>query len=168
MGTALPYARTLCRELKRKDATDVAIVLIGDGGFQFQSNELIHFLRDDLNVVIVYLSNGCFQLGKCSDSPIYECVDERFDVGALVRAYGGQSVRCENAREFAAAFDNATSHPAGIQLIEAVLDTHPENDSAEMRAFNTYIRAKAGIPDAVEAWRRFVGGEKGEQRSPAD
>lgn len=168
MGTSLPYARTVCRELKRADADDVAVVLIGDGGFQFQSNELIHFLRDDLDVVIVYLSNGCFQLGKCSDSSIYECVDERFDVGALVRAYGGKSVRCESAGEFAGAFDDATAHPPGqgIQLIEAVLDTRPENESAEMRAFNTYIRAKAGIPDAVKAWQRFVGDRK--SRTAAD
>lgn len=87
MGTALPYARVVAQRLQDNGDTDKAVVIIGDGGFHFQLNELIHFMKDNTNITIIYMRNNIFHLGKSSDAKIYHCNDAEFDVHKLVSAY---------------------------------------------------------------------------------
>ena len=55
MGTALPYARVVAQRIQDNAKDERAVVIIGDGGFHFQLNELIHFLKDNTDVTIIYM-----------------------------------------------------------------------------------------------------------------
>jgi len=108
MGTSLPYARAACRKLKEQQSDDVAVVITGDGGFNFQLNDLIHFLRDDLSVIIIYMRNDIFHLGKNGEADIYHCSDKQFDVVGLINAFGGEGKRCTTIEQFKDYFTDCT------------------------------------------------------------
>ena len=57
-------------------------------------------MRDDLNVIIIYMRNNIFHLGKNSDADIYNCSDKKFDVIGLVKAFGGDGKLCTTVAEF--------------------------------------------------------------------
>jgi len=67
----------MCKQLQHSEASDVTVIITGDGAFNFQRNDLIHFLHDDLNVIIIYMRNNIFHLGKNSDADIYNCSDKK-------------------------------------------------------------------------------------------
>jgi len=152
MGTSLPYARAACKKLQAMQSDDVAVVLTGDGGFNFQLNDLIHFLRDGLNVIILYMRNDIFHLGKNSDADIYNCSDKTFDAIGLVRAFGGDGKRCSTVTEFSEYFTLCAKENTGIRLIEVPAITEEQYQCREIRLLNLYIKAKNGIPEAVKEW----------------
>ncbi len=156
MGSAIPYARVVAQRLKDNGDQDKAIVIIGDGGFHFQLNELIHLLKDKTNVTIIYMRNNIFHLGKSSDAKIYHCNDEGFDVHKLVAAYQGQSKTCRTVAEFKTYFKACTAHQSGIRLIEVLAKPVEERQCEELRLLNLYIKAKNGLPEAVEQWQHLV------------
>jgi thiamine pyrophosphate-dependent acetolactate synthase large subunit-like protein len=149
MGTSLPYARAVCRSIQAAGASDVPIVLTGDGGFHFQLNELIHFLREGHFLVILLLRNDIFHLGKTSDCPIYQCSDGRFDFRQLIQAYGGTHWSCPTVGEFMAHFRRCLSQRQGIHLLEIPAGTGDGALCQEVRLLNAYIHAKSGgLPGA--------------------
>ena len=165
MGTALPYARVVAQRLKEQklqeqQANEVhkqerAVVIIGDGGFHFQLNELIHFLKDKSDVTIIYMRNNIFHLGKSGDGNIYHCNDEGFNVHHLVSAYQGQSKTCFTVSDFKTCFLEF-QQCSGISLIEVLADPVESKQSNEMRLLNLYIKAKNGQPDAVIKWQKLT------------
>ena len=100
MGTALPYARVVAQRIQDNAKDERAVVIIGDGGFHFQLNELIHFLKDKTDVSIIYMRNNVFHLGKSGDDAIYHCNDERFDVHQVIKAYQGHSTTINTVGDF--------------------------------------------------------------------
>ncbi|MCI2283239.1 thiamine pyrophosphate-dependent enzyme [Colwellia sp. MSW7] len=156
MGTALPYARVVAQRLKEQQAIDAnrqerAVVIVGDGGFHFQLNELIHFLKDKSDVTIIYMRNNIFHLGKNGDGKIYHCNDEKFDVHSLVAAYQGHSKTCTTVADFTACFVEF-QQCTGVSLIEVLADPVESKQSNEMRLLNLYIKAKNGQPEAIAQW----------------
>ncbi|MFT5232930.1 MAG: indolepyruvate decarboxylase [Candidatus Krumholzibacteriia bacterium] len=157
MGTSLPYARAACRKLQAQKSDDVAVVVTGDGGFLFQLNELIHFMRDELNVIIIFMRNDIFHLGKTGDADIYNCSGEQFDVIGLVKSFGGEGRRCETVGEFSAYFGECAQNNRGLKLIEVPVDTDEKYQCREISLLNLYINAKNEVPEAVVEWRKIVG-----------
>ena len=160
MGTALPYARVVSQRLKEQASNDVskqerAVVVIGDGGFHFQLNELIHFLKDKTDVTIIYMRNNIFHLGKSGDGKIYHCNDESFDVHHIVSAYQGQSRTCSTVADFKECF-LAFQECSGVSLIEVLADPVESKQSNEMRLLNLYIKAKNGQAEAMEKWQALT------------
>lgn len=156
MGTSLPYARAVCEELKERNSDDIAVVITGDGGFHFQLNELIHFMKDGLSVVIVYLRNNIFHLGKNSNAEIYNCSSSDFDVLKLIASYGGEGKICSSVEEFGTYFSSCISENKGIKLIEVPVIPKEEYQCNEIRLLNTYISAKNGDPTAVKEWDKII------------
>ncbi len=155
MGSALPYARVVAQRLQAHGDKERAVVIIGDGGFHFQLNELIHFLKDKTNVTIIYMRNNVFHLGKSGDGKIYHCNDEAFDVHSIIAAYQGQSSTCKSVRQFKETFIEY-SQTAGISLIEVLAKPIEERQSDELRLLNLYIKAQNGQPDAVKKWQALI------------
>jgi thiamine pyrophosphate-dependent acetolactate synthase large subunit-like protein len=156
MGTALPYARSVARTLNSRGAADRCVVLIGDGGFQFQGTELTHLMRDGSDCLIIYLANGRFEFGRCSESSIYECVEPRFDPVAFVEAYGGRGCEVRTSGEFERALRGYLDAPEGLMLISAQLRPDEGEGQDVLSIFNTYIQARAGIQEARERWERLL------------
>jgi len=155
MGTALPYARVVSQRIKEKGNKDRAVVIIGDGGFHFQLNELIHFLKDDTDVTIIYMRNNVFHLGKSGDSAIYHCNDKLFDVHSIVKGYQGQSYTCEKVYQFKSVFKE-TLKSKGIQLIEVLANPIEERQCNELRLLNLYIKAKNGNQECIDKWQKLT------------
>jgi TPP-dependent 2-oxoacid decarboxylase len=156
MGTALPYARVVSQRLKDQGNTDKAVVIIGDGGFHFQLNELIHVLKDKTHITIIYMRNNIFHLGKSSEAKIYQCNDESFDVHHLVSAYQGESTTCQSVADFKKAFKQCVSKTSGVQLIEVLAKPIEERQCDELRLLNLYIKAKNGLPEAINQWQKLI------------
>jgi len=155
MGTALPYARVVAQRIQDNNDTDRAVVIIGDGGFHFQLNELIHFLKDQTNVTIIYMRNNVFHLGKSGDSKIYHCNDQDFNVHSIINAYQGNSSTSKSVAEFKTSFRESLTKK-GISLIEVLAKPIEERQCNELKLLNLYIKAKNGQPDAVEQWQSLM------------
>lgn len=156
MGTSLPYARVVAQQIKSRELNERTVVITGDGGFHFQLNELIQFLKDKTSVTIIYMRNNVFHLGKSGDTPIYHCNDEAFDVHALVAAYQGQSQMCRTVGEFKACFNRYIDENEGIKLIEVPAVPIESRQCHEIKLLNLYIKSQNGVPQAVEQWRKLV------------
>ncbi|WIO73731.1 thiamine pyrophosphate-dependent enzyme [Porticoccaceae bacterium LTM1] len=156
MGTSLPYARACAEKIKATGSNDRTVVITGDGGFHFQANELIHFLKNDLPVTIVLMRNNIFHLGKSGDAPIYHCSDKDFDFLQLVKAYGGEGRVCSTVGDFQEYFLECVTENKGIKLIEVPAIPTEEYQCNEIRLLNLYIKARNGIPEAAEEWQRLV------------
>lgn len=156
MGSALPYGRVIAQRLQDNGDQDRAVIIIGDGGFHFQLNELIHFLKDRTHVTIIYMRNNIFHLGKSSDAKIYHCNDEGFDVHKIIAAYQGQSKTCKTVAEFKDYFKDCVSKESGIRLIEVLAKPIEERQCEELKLLNLYIKAKNGLPEAIEQWQTLV------------
>ncbi len=156
MGTALPYARAAALKIKESGEQERTVVIIGDGGFHFQLNELIHFLKDKTNVTIIYMRNNVFHLGKSGDGAIYHCNDVEFNVHNIVSAYQGQSKTVTTVGDFKNYFSDCMQGDTGIRLIEVLAKPIEERQCDELRLLNLYIKAKNGQPDAIEAWDALV------------
>lgn len=155
MGTALPYARVVSQRIQDNGDKDRAVVIIGDGGFHFQLNELIHFLKDQTNVTILYMRNNVFHLGKSGDSKIYHCNDKAFDVHSVIKAYQGNSTTCQSVDDFKNAFTNSLTQQ-GISLIEVLAKPVEERQCNELRLLNLYIKAKNGNTEAMQEWQALI------------
>jgi thiamine pyrophosphate-dependent acetolactate synthase large subunit-like protein len=158
MGTSLPYAREVALTLRERDADDLPVVLIGDGGFHFQSSELARFQADRLGGVVVLLRNNLFHLGKMGDGPMYRSSAEDFDAAALARAYGATYRLAETAGDLREAFAAALDDRPRLYLFELPLPTTEATQSPEIRLLNLYIRARGGDPAARTAWEALVAG----------
>jgi len=156
MGTALPYARVVAQRMQDNGDKDRAVVIIGDGGFHFQLNELIHFLKDQTNVTILYMRNNIFHLGKSGDSKIYHCNDQSFDVHSIIKAYRGKSTTCISVAEFKQEF-TASITQQGISLIEVLAKPIEERQCNELKLLNLYIKSKNGNPEAIKQWQTLLG-----------
>lgn len=163
MGTALPYARVVAQRLKELNnnviesdgSVERAVVIIGDGGFHFQLNELIHFLKDKTDITIIYMRNNIFHLGKSGDGDIYHCNDTEFDVHNLVKAYQGQSKKCTSVGEFKDYF-TVCNQQSGISLIEVPANPIEERQSNELKLLNLYIKSQNGQADAIKTWQALT------------
>jgi len=155
MGTALPYARVVSQKIKENGDKDRAVVLIGDGGFHFQLNELIHFLKDNTDITIVYMRNNVFHLGKSGDSRIYHCNDKNFDVHSVIKGYQGHSYGCSTVKEFKDVFKH-TLDKKGIHLIEVLANPIEEKQCNELKLLNMYIKSKNGNKEAIEQWQALT------------
>jgi len=160
MGTTLPYARVVAQRLKQyaeqiPELKERAVVIIGDGGFHFQLNELIHFLKDQTDVTIIYMRNNVFHLGKSGDGPIYHCNDKEFDVHSLVKAYQGRSKTCTSVSEFKDYF-KICKQQSGVSLIEVPAKPIEERQSNELKLLNLYIKSQNGQIEAVQAWKKLT------------
>jgi TPP-dependent 2-oxoacid decarboxylase len=155
MGTALPYARVVAQRIQDNGDKDRAVVIIGDGGFHFQLNELIHFLKDQTNVTILYMRNNVFHLGKSGDSKIYHCNDKTFDVHSIINAYQGKSCTCQSVADFKLAFTESLTQQ-GISLIEVLAKPIEERQCNELKLLNLYIKSKNGNAEAVEQWETLL------------
>jgi TPP-dependent 2-oxoacid decarboxylase len=155
MGTALPYARVVAQRIQDNGDKDRAVVIIGDGGFHFQLNELIHFLKDQTNVTIIYMRNNVFHLGKSGDSKIYNCNDKSFDVHSIISAYRGNSSTCKSVAEFKASFIKSLTQ-RGISLIEVLAKPIEERQCNELKLLNLYIKAKNGNTEAIKRWQALL------------
>ena len=160
MGTALPYARVVAQRIKEQSITKVsqqerAVVIVGDGGFHFQLNELIHFLKDQTDVTIIYMRNNIFHLGKSGNGKIYHCNDDDFNVHHIISAYQGQSKTCTTVGDFKESF-TAFSQMSGISLIEVLAEPVEEKQCHELKLLNLYIKSKNGQADALLKWQELT------------
>ncbi|MEW6991694.1 thiamine pyrophosphate-dependent enzyme [Colwelliaceae bacterium 6441] len=155
MGTALPYARAVSQRIKENGDKERAVVIIGDGGFHFQLNELIHFLKDQTDVTIIYMRNNVFHLGKSGDSSIYHCNDKAFDVHHIIKAYQGSSYQCGTVSAFKNFFKQTLTRN-GVQLIEVLADPVEEKQCNELKLLNLYIKSKNGNAEAIEKWQQLT------------
>lgn len=155
MGTSLPYARAIADELNAMGSPQPILLLTGDGGFNFQCNELINLQKQNANLIILYMRNNLFHLGKCGDAPIYACNDLRFDVSKLIAAYGGKYHLCQSVDRLYEAL--AMGVQGGLHLIEVPTSTEPEQQSPIAIKLNTYISAKNGNPEALISWNKLCG-----------
>lgn len=160
MGTALPYARVAAQRIKEQSLTkegeqERAVVIVGDGGFHFQLNELIHFLKDKTDVTIIYMRNNVFHLGKSGNGKIYHCNDNDFNVHHIVSAYQGQSKMCSTVEDFKNCF-MAFSKTSGISLIEVLAEPVEEKQCHELKLLNLYIKSKNGQADALIKWQELI------------
>ena len=156
MGSSLPYARVASQLIKEKGDMDRAVVITGDGGFHFQLNDLIHFLKDATNVTIIYMRNNVYHLGKSSDADVYRCNDDDFDVHSIIKAYQGHSKTCTTVGEFKAYFKECVQPNAGIRLIEVPAKPIEERQCHELKLLNLYIKAQNGLPEAVAKWQQLI------------
>jgi indolepyruvate decarboxylase len=160
MGTALPYARVVAQRIKEQNNTKVdkqerAVVIIGDGGFHFQLNELIHFLKDQTDVTIIYMRNNIFHLGKSGNGKIYHCNDDDFNVHHIISAYQGQSKTSTTVGDFKECF-TAFSQIPGISLIEVLAEPVENKQCHELKLLNLYIKSKNGQADALMKWQELT------------
>jgi len=163
MGTALPYARVVAQRIKEQSLADVnkqerAVIIVGDGGFHFQLNELINFLKDQTDVTIIYMRNNIFHLGKSGDGKIYHCNDGDFNVHHIISAYQGQSKTCTTVGDFKECF-TAFSQMSGISLIEILAEPVEEKQCHELKLLNLYIKSKNGQADALMEWQELTQAE---------
>lgn len=158
MGSSLPYARAVAKTLKSSNSSDIAVVITGDGGFHFQLNELIHFQREHLAVVILYMRNNIFHLGKSGESTMYHCSSPGFDVLTLVNAYGSRGFQCKTVGELRTQLQSAVESNCGITLLEIPVDPNSDKLSREISMLNLFIQMKNGKQGAIEAWDLAVAG----------
>ena len=150
MGTSLPYARAVMDELHWQQCQQPILVITGDGGFNFQSNELINLQKQNANITIIYMRNNVFHLGKAGHAPIYDCNHKGFDPKLLVSAYGGQGHVCETAKELISTLQHTAK--GGLHLIEINTSTELDKQSDISRKLNTYIGFKNGDEVAKQQW----------------
>ncbi|WP_299797822.1 thiamine pyrophosphate-dependent enzyme [uncultured Shewanella sp.] len=156
MGTALPYARAVADQLAESDSRQPVLVMIGDGGFNFQANELINLQKQGANVTILYMRNNIFHLGKAGDAPIYACNDQGFEPRLLIQAYGGQGHLCETTEQLVNCLIE-TANKGGLHLIEVPTSVEGEHQSETTKKLNTYIGFRNGDPQATERWNELCG-----------
>lgn len=156
MGTSLPYARAIADQLADINSQQPVLVMIGDGGFNFQANELINLQKQGANVTILYMRNNIFHLGKAGDAPIYACNDQGFDPRLLIQAYGGQGHLCETTEQLTKCLIE-TAHKGGLHLIEVPTSVEAEHQSETTKKLNTYIGFRNGDPQAIERWNELCG-----------
>ncbi|QSX39854.1 thiamine pyrophosphate-binding protein [Shewanella cyperi] len=156
MGTSLPYARAVADELRARGKQQPLLLLTGDGGFNFQANELINLQKQNANLIILYMRNNIFHLGKAGDAPIYACNDERFSPELLIRAYGGQHQSCDSQASLISALKAAAKN-GGLHLLEIPTSVDRDSQSETCHKLNTYIGFKNGQPEATAAWHALCG-----------
>jgi indolepyruvate decarboxylase len=152
MGTSLPYARAVAKIIQKKKLTDIPMIITGDGGFHFQLNELIHFQRESLGLIIIYMRNDIFQLGKSSDSSMYQCSTSKFDVIKLIEAYGGKASHCDSVGTLEYAINRGIAQQ-GLHLIEIYASTDAEAQCKETDLLNLFIKSNNGDAEAQEKWQ---------------
>nr|WP_232847155.1 thiamine pyrophosphate-binding protein [Shewanella nanhaiensis] len=154
MGTALPYARAVADQIAEVGSEQPILVMIGDGGFNFQANELINLQKQRANVTILYMRNNIFHLGKAGDAPIYECNDIEFEPRLLIKAYGGQGHLCGTAEQLVDALVESVKR-GGLHLIEVPVSVADEYQCEITKKLNTYIGFKNGEEMSTAVWSRL-------------
>ncbi|ABE54662.1 thiamine pyrophosphate enzyme-like TPP binding region [Shewanella denitrificans OS217] len=155
MGTSLPYARAIADELQWQQCQQPILVITGDGGFNFQSNELINLQKQNANITILYMRNNVFHLGKAGNAPIYHCNHQGFDPKILIQAYGGVGHVCQTITELLDTLKRTAT--GGLHLIEINTPIALEQQSEISRKLNSYIGFKNGDPTAMRQWQSLCG-----------
>lgn len=155
MGTSLPYAHAISLNAKLSNYQDIPVVLIGDGGFHFQSNELASIQRDDLFMIILFFRNNIFHLGKLSSSPVYNCHHENLNLEKITSGYGGKYTLANNLQGLKQAFAQALATKKGIHFVEIPVSTDKEQQSPEIQIINTYIQSRSGDKIAQAEWEQL-------------
>jgi TPP-dependent 2-oxoacid decarboxylase len=155
MGTSLPYARAICHTLRARKANDIPVVITGDGGFHFQVNDLIQFQRDKLFIIIIFMNNQIFHLGKNGTSEIYNCNAPDFNISLLAQAYGGRAYTCASVGEFKEHFLSCAKAKSGINILEVKTSTKEEDLCKEIQMLNLYIKSRMGISADVAEWNNI-------------
>ncbi|WP_088330958.1 thiamine pyrophosphate-dependent enzyme [Lacimicrobium sp. SS2-24] len=156
MGTTLPYARHCAKLVQEQQLNERVVVITGDGGLHFQANELIEMQKDRTAVIIIYMRNNIFHLGKSGDGPIYYCNDPAFDIHKLIAAYGGESAHCQTVGEFKQVFNQYVEQNSGLKLIEIPADPDEQYQCREIRLLNMYIKAKNGDARSLQQWQALT------------
>ncbi|WP_076413313.1 thiamine pyrophosphate-dependent enzyme [Shewanella sp. UCD-KL12] len=156
MGTCLPYARAIADQLAEVKSEQPILVLTGDGGFNFQANELINLQKQAANVTIIYMRNNIFHLGKAGDAPIYACNDTGFEPRLLIKAYGGHGHLCETTGQLMDSLVECAQR-GGLHLIEVPTSTEPQFQSEITKKLNCYIGFRNGDPEATDRWHILCG-----------
>lgn len=156
MGSSIPYARSICNTINQNKSGDIPVIITGDGGFHFQLNELIHFLREDLFVVIILMRNDIFHLGKGGDCDMYSCSDSRFNYKSLIEAYGGEFMHTDSVEGFNKHFSHCINNKKGIKFIEIPVGMAEEEQSKEIRLLNLYIKARSGDAESQRKWKEII------------
>ena len=154
MGTSLPYARAVVDQLAEQGSNQPVVVITGDGGFNFQANELINLQKQGANLVIVYMRNNIFHLGKAGDAPIYACNHEGFDPKLLVQAYGGRGHLCQHNGEFVDTLCDCIAG-GGLHLIEVPASVEASAQSDTTQKLNCYIGYRNGQAEATRRWQEL-------------
>ena len=152
MGTSLPYARAISDQLAQIGSKQTMLVLTGDGGFNFQANELINLQKQRANAVIVYMRNNVFHLGKAGDAAIYACNDDGFDPKLLIAAYGGKGHLCQSSGQFVDILATCVEM-GGLHLIEVPTGLDLALQSDTTKKLNCYIGYRNGDPEATKQWQ---------------
>lgn len=152
MGTSLPYARAISDQLAQLGSQQTILVLTGDGGFNFQANELINLQKQGANAVIVYMRNNIFHLGKAGDAAIYACNDVGFDPKMLIAAYGGKGHHCQSCGQFIDTLATC-AEIGGLHLIEVPTGLDLALQSDTTKKLNCYIGYRNGDPEATKQWQ---------------
>lgn len=156
MGTSLPYARAIADQLAETDSSQPILVLTGDGGFNFQANELISLQKQGANVTIIYMRNNIFHLGKAGDAPVYACNHQEFDPRLLIKAYAGHGHLCETTGQLMDSLAQSAAR-GGLHLIEVPTSIDTEYQSEITKKLNTYIGFRNGVAEAISAWNNLCG-----------
>ncbi|MCG9748400.1 thiamine pyrophosphate-binding protein [Shewanella sp. Isolate8] len=154
MGTSLPYARAVVDQLAERQSSQPVVVITGDGGFNFQANELINLQKQGANLIIVYMRNNIFHLGKAGDAPIYACNHEGFDPKLLIQAYGGSGHLCRQSGEFVDTLCGCIAS-GGLHLIEVPASVEASAQSDTTQKLNCYIGYRNGNPEATQRWQEL-------------
>ncbi|QYJ93615.1 thiamine pyrophosphate-binding protein [Shewanella spartinae] len=154
MGTSLPYARAVVDQLAEQGSAQPVVVITGDGGFNFQANELINLQKQGANLVIVYMRNNIFHLGKAGDAPIYACNHEGFDPKLLIQAYGGRGHLCRYDGEFVDTLCGCIAS-GGLHLIEVPAPIEESFQSDTTQKLNCYIGYRNGQAEATRRWQEL-------------
>ncbi|MCG9720297.1 thiamine pyrophosphate-binding protein [Shewanella sp. Isolate7] len=154
MGTSLPYARAVVDQLAERQSSQPVVVITGDGGFNFQANELINLQKQGANLIIVYMRNNIFHLGKAGDAPIYACNHEGFDPKLLIQAYGGSGHLCRQSGEFVDTLCGCIAS-GGLHLIEVPASVEALAQSDTTQKLNCYIGYRNGNPEATQRWQEL-------------
>lgn len=154
MGTSLPYARAVVDQLAELGSDQSVVVITGDGGFNFQANELINLQKQGANLVVVYMRNNIFHLGKAGDAPIYACNHEGFDPKLLIQAYGGKGHLCQYIGEFVDTLCSCVAS-GGLHLIEVPAPIEEAAQSDTTQKLNCYIGYRNGDVEAISRWQEL-------------
>ncbi|WP_144392737.1 thiamine pyrophosphate-dependent enzyme [Pleionea sediminis] len=159
MGTSIPYARALGEYLKDNNLNDRVLIICGDGGFNFQHNELVHCLKNNIPLTIIYLRNNIFHLGKLSESEIYQSNANEYDLQSQVKAYGGFYSKPESIADFRKILAARLNSNLSVQIIELIVSDLFDELPEEIQWLNHYIGAKNGNFKSNEIWEKHMRGE---------
>ncbi len=118
MGFALPAG--IAAKLARPEGR--VLVIAGDGGLQMTIAELGSAVQCGLSLTILVLNNGLLGRIASAQHGAFGATLHNPDFVKVMRAYGGDGVRVNNASDLDSAFEQAIRHEGNPFLIEVKCD----------------------------------------------